>query len=280
MCQAMWGADGRHSHYCDSLHWKTKLEEGRERLYRDLRHNRHHGLHLPSRFAAVAQAFPPRSLTPCTLGQPMRLGLPNLRAFLSGDLIPHPKKPKTLSCYSLKASDKIPRATASDLHSHPRPLALLPLGSRIRPHGHCSHRRLLQPGPSALVLLTAKVMATSSLGEEKQVERNSQTLLQIHQPEAELGNSMHPQPASAFHSTSTTQQHEKHQYSGEVPPERDAFQKKKQPTPQKKTPQTLAFYVEDLHSYVQEIYPCTKWLWLSFTDQNSSTHARFSLFFH
>lgn len=37
----------------------------------------------------------------------------------------------------------------------------------------------------------------SSLREEKQVERNSQPLLQIHQPKAELGNTMHPQPASA-----------------------------------------------------------------------------------
>lgn len=102
MCQAMWGADGRHSHYCDSLHWKTKLEEGCERLYRDLRHNRHRGLHLPSRLAAVTQAFPQCTFTPCVLGQ--HVGLPNLGVFLFGDLTPHPKKADDVRCYSLKVS--------------------------------------------------------------------------------------------------------------------------------------------------------------------------------
>lgn len=85
MCQAMWGADGRHSHYCNSLHWKTKLEERCERLYRDLRHNRHRGLHLPSRLAAVPQAFPLCLSAPSVLGQPLGLGLPHVWTFWFGD---------------------------------------------------------------------------------------------------------------------------------------------------------------------------------------------------
>jgi len=93
-------------------------------------------------------------------------------------------------------------------------------------------------------LLTPKARATPSLREEKQVERNSWPPLQIHWPEAELGNIMHPHPASAPRLTSTIQQHEQHQYSGEVLPERDAFQK---------NPQTSAFYIEDLHNNIQHI---------------------------
>lgn len=102
MCQAMWGADGRHSHYCNSLHWKTKLEERCERLYRDLRHNRHRGLHLPSHLAAVPQAFPLCLSAPSVLGQPIGLGLSHWWTFWFGDLIPYQRKPELLLLKSLR----------------------------------------------------------------------------------------------------------------------------------------------------------------------------------
>lgn len=96
--------------------------------------------------------------------------------------------------------------------------------------------------PSALILLTAKARATSSLREVKQMERNIQSLLQVHQPEAELGNSTQPQPSPALCSSRMIQLHEEHQHSGGVPPEQNAFQK----------PTNTFFHTEDLHSNIQD----------------------------
>lgn len=72
----------------------------------------------------------------------------------------------------------------------------------------------------------------------KQVERN-RSLLQIHQPEAELGSVNNPQPTCATHVIIVIQQCEELHCSHELPPERDAFQK---------NPQTLAFDMDHLQN--------------------------------
>lgn len=175
MCQAMWGADGRHSHYSNSLHWKTKLEERCERLYRDLRHNRHRGLHLPRRLAAVPRAFPLCLSSPSVLGQPIGLGLPHLWTFWFGEFHPSPKKARYVSCYSLKASDNIWWATTWALHSHPHPLALFSPDGNTQAHRNDCARRLLQPGSSAPTLLTPKPRTMSRLGDEKTTGKKQAT---------------------------------------------------------------------------------------------------------
>lgn len=166
MCQAMWGADGRHSHYCNSLHWKTKLEERCERLYRDLRHNRHCGLHLPSRLAAVPQAFPLCLSAPSVLGQPLGLGLPHVWTFWFGD---SSITEGTLICELLLLKSLWQHLVCNPwaLHSHPHPPALLSPQGNTQAHRKGCARRLLQPGSSAPTLLTAEPRAMFRPGDEK-----------------------------------------------------------------------------------------------------------------
>lgn len=175
-------------------------------------------------FGNSSSGFSAVLIRPKHVGTTHRAGAVSLVNILVWGSHPSPKKAWDVSCYSLKASDNIWCSTTWALHSHPHPLALLSPDGNTQAHRYSCARSLLQPGPSAPMLLTAKPRAMSGLGMRKQVERN-RPLLQIHQPEAELASITDPQPASATHLISMAQQHEEPHCSHVAPPERDAFQK-------------------------------------------------------
>lgn len=103
--------------------------------------------------------------------------------------------------------------------------------------------------------------------DEKTSERN-RPLLQIHQPEAELGSITDPQPASATHLISVVQQHEEPRYSHEAPPERVAFQKE---------PSNIGFlHLSPPKQYLSYLPGYT--MIVAFL--HSSTYSQFPHFFH